>query len=87
MEKLSPLGIAHDGFRESKNVMTIPKMQSGIASAPISTYFPDARATPNDNAILHFWFTELTEKQHFVKDAALDALIALWGHAGGGLAL
>ena len=26
--------------------------------------------------ILHFWFTELTEKQHFAKDAALDALIA-----------
>jgi uncharacterized protein (DUF924 family) len=28
------------------------------------------------NTILHFWFTELTEKQHFAKDAALDALIA-----------
>lgn len=27
-------------------------------------------------AILHFWFSELTEKQHFAKDAALDALIA-----------
>jgi uncharacterized protein (DUF924 family) len=27
-------------------------------------------------AILHFWFTELTEKQHFAKDAALDVLIA-----------
>lgn len=26
--------------------------------------------------ILHFWFTELTEKQHFAKDAALDTLIA-----------
>ncbi len=26
--------------------------------------------------ILHFWFTELTDKQHFAKDAALDALIA-----------
>ncbi len=26
--------------------------------------------------IFHFWFTELTDKQHFVKDAALDALIA-----------
>jgi uncharacterized protein (DUF924 family) len=26
--------------------------------------------------ILHFWFTELTEKQHFAKDAALDACIA-----------
>ena len=25
--------------------------------------------------ILHFWFTELTDKQHFAKDAALDALI------------
>jgi len=29
--------------------------------------------TPQD--ILHFWFEELTAKQHFVKDAALDALI------------
>ncbi len=28
------------------------------------------------SAILHFWFTELTDKQHFAKDAALDALIA-----------
>jgi uncharacterized protein (DUF924 family) len=26
--------------------------------------------------ILNFWFTELTDKQHFAKDAALDALIA-----------
>jgi uncharacterized protein (DUF924 family) len=26
--------------------------------------------------IINFWFTELTEKQHFAKDAALDALIA-----------
>ncbi len=25
--------------------------------------------------ILHFWFEELTEKQHFAKDAALDALM------------
>ena len=25
--------------------------------------------------ILHFWFTELTPKQHFVKDAALDETI------------
>ena len=25
--------------------------------------------------ILHFWFDELTEKQHFVKDAALDEMI------------
>ena len=25
--------------------------------------------------ILHFWFTELTDKQHFAKDAALDELI------------
>ena len=25
--------------------------------------------------ILHFWFEELTDKQHFAKDAALDALI------------
>ena len=29
--------------------------------------------TPQD--ILDFWFDELTDKQHFVKDAALDALI------------
>jgi uncharacterized protein (DUF924 family) len=28
------------------------------------------------DAILHFWFEELTEKQHFAKDAALDALMA-----------
>jgi uncharacterized protein (DUF924 family) len=27
-------------------------------------------------SVLHFWFTELTDKQHFAKDAALDALIA-----------
>ncbi len=26
-------------------------------------------------AILHFWFEELTPKQHFVKDAALDETI------------
>jgi uncharacterized protein (DUF924 family) len=26
-------------------------------------------------SILHFWFTELTPKQHFVKDAALDETI------------
>ena len=25
--------------------------------------------------ILHFWFDELTEQQHFAKDAALDAMI------------
>jgi uncharacterized protein (DUF924 family) len=25
--------------------------------------------------ILHFWFDELTDKQHFAKDAALDELI------------
>jgi uncharacterized protein (DUF924 family) len=30
----------------------------------------------NADAVLHFWFTELTDKQHFAKDAALDALIA-----------
>jgi uncharacterized protein (DUF924 family) len=28
----------------------------------------------NADAILQFWFTELAEKQHFAKDAALDAL-------------
>ena len=27
------------------------------------------------DTILHFWFNELTEKQHFAKDAALDTLI------------
>ncbi len=26
-------------------------------------------------SILHFWFTELTAKQHFVKDPALDEMI------------
>ena len=26
-------------------------------------------------SILHFWFEELTPKQHFVKDAALDETI------------
>ena len=25
--------------------------------------------------IIHFWFEELTPKQHFIKDAALDAAI------------
>jgi uncharacterized protein (DUF924 family) len=28
------------------------------------------------DTIIHFWFDELSEKQHFAKDAALDALIA-----------
>jgi uncharacterized protein (DUF924 family) len=28
------------------------------------------------DTILHFWFEELTEKQHFAKDTALDALMA-----------
>ena len=27
--------------------------------------------------ILHFWFEELTEKQHFAKDAGLDELMRL----------
>jgi uncharacterized protein (DUF924 family) len=27
------------------------------------------------DTIIHFWFDELSEKQHFAKDAALDALI------------
>ena len=27
------------------------------------------------NSILHFWFTELTPKQHFAKDPALDVII------------
>jgi uncharacterized protein (DUF924 family) len=27
------------------------------------------------DTVLHFWFDELTEKQHFAKDAALDALM------------
>lgn len=31
------------------------------------------RTVPSD--ILHFWFTELTPKQHFVKDVALDEAI------------
>ena len=26
-------------------------------------------------SILHFWFSELTPKQHFAKDAALDEAI------------
>jgi uncharacterized protein (DUF924 family) len=26
-------------------------------------------------AVLHFWFEQLTTKQHFVKDAALDETI------------
>jgi len=26
-------------------------------------------------SVLHFWFEEITAKQHFVKDAALDATI------------
>jgi uncharacterized protein (DUF924 family) len=29
----------------------------------------------NASSILHFWFEELTPKQHFVKDAALDETI------------
>ena len=29
----------------------------------------------NPQPILHFWFTELTPKQHFAKDAALDEAI------------
>lgn len=30
----------------------------------------------NPQRVLEFWFSELTPKQHFVKDAALDATIA-----------
>ncbi len=30
----------------------------------------------NPQRILQFWFSELTPKQHFAKDAALDAMIA-----------
>ena len=26
-------------------------------------------------SVIHFWFTELTPQQHFVKDAALDESI------------
>jgi uncharacterized protein (DUF924 family) len=29
----------------------------------------------NSNIVFNFWFTELSAKQHFAKDAALDALI------------
>lgn len=29
----------------------------------------------NSNTVLHFWFTEINAKQHFAKDAALDAMI------------
>ena len=28
-----------------------------------------------DQSILHFWFTELSPKHHFAKDAALDETI------------
>ena len=31
--------------------------------------------TKSPHPILHFWFTELTPKQHFAKDAALDESI------------
>jgi uncharacterized protein (DUF924 family) len=46
----------------------------GHASSPSHRALncPDMQAAD----ILHFWFTELTDKQHFAKDAALDALIA-----------
>ena len=30
---------------------------------------------PRDQSILHFWFEELADKQHFAKDAALDEAI------------
>ncbi len=30
----------------------------------------------NSNTVLNFWFTELSVKQHFAKDAVLDAMIA-----------
>jgi uncharacterized protein (DUF924 family) len=30
----------------------------------------------DSHTVLDFWFTELTPKQHFAKDAALDAMIA-----------
>ena len=30
---------------------------------------------PQPQTILHFWFTELTPKQHFTKDAVLDETI------------
>ena len=32
-------------------------------------------AMPQSASILHFWFTELTSKQHFAKDASLDETI------------
>lgn len=32
-------------------------------------------AMPQSASILHFWFTELTPRQHFAKDAALDEAI------------
>ena len=31
--------------------------------------------TKSPHPILHFWFTELTPKQHFAKDPALDESI------------
>ena len=33
------------------------------------------KTTMQPENILHFWFDELTDKQHFAKDAALDELI------------
>ena len=32
-------------------------------------------AVMQPQSILHFWFTELTPKHHFAKDAALDEAI------------
>ena len=50
---------------------------SGSRTVPISKSAAAQRHNDmNPDNILHFWFTELSDKQHFAKDAALDALIA-----------
>ena len=37
---------------------------------------PEPGVAPAAQDVLHFWFTELEVKQHFAKDAVLDATIA-----------
>jgi uncharacterized protein (DUF924 family) len=51
-----------------------------IAAASLSPWIApfvgQIERSMNPQSVLHFWFSELESKQHFAKDAALDARIA-----------
>jgi uncharacterized protein (DUF924 family) len=42
----------------------------------IAPFVGQTERSMNPQSVLHFWFIELESKQHFAKDAALDARIA-----------